>query len=175
METVEELVEFLQEALDDGARGRVIDTGEAWSIVRREGAVPEDAPDFRRTLHADLAEYGFAVLDAGLALNALETGHPLARGAFASSGKAFESLVRNGDPADPQRGFYRVIAAASYHLGSYAAVAYALFRPVDAGEQNLNTAETCLVRLMLRDLEGVTANRKGVAWRRSISGCRDRG
>ena len=161
METVEELVEFLQEALDDGARGRVLDTGEAWSIVRQEGAVLEDAPAFRRTLDADLAEYGFAVLDAGLALNALETGHPLARSAFASSGKAFENLVRNGDPADPQRGFYRVIAAASYHLGSYAAIAYALFRPVEAEEQNLNTAETCLVRLMLRDLEGVRDTARG--------------
>ena len=47
------------------------------------------------------------------------------------------------------------MAAASYHLGSYAAIAYALFRPVDAEEQNLNTAELCLVRLMLRDLKGV--------------------
>ena len=155
METVEELVEFLQRALDGDARGRVLDTGEAWSIMRQGGAVPDDAPAFRRTLDADLAEYGFAVLDAGLELNALDTGHPLARSAFETSGKAFENLVRNGDPTDPQRGFHRVIAAASYHLGSFAAIAYALFRPVDAEEQNLNTAEACLVRLMLRDLGGV--------------------
>lgn len=155
METIEELVEFLQGALDGGARGRVLDTGEAWSIVRRNGVVPDDAPAFRRTLDADLAEYGFAVLDAGLELNGLEAGHPLARRAFANSGKAFENLVRNGDPMDPQRGFHRVVAAASYHLGSYAAIAYALFRPVNADEQNLNAAEACLVRLMLRDLDGV--------------------
>lgn len=155
METVEELVEFLQRALDRGARERVLDTGEAWSIVRQDGMLPDDAPAFRRTLDADLAEYGFATLDAGLALNALNAGHPMARRAFVSAGKAFENIVRNGDPTDPNRGFHRVVAAASYHLGSYAAIAYALFRPVDAEEQNLNTAEICLVRLMLRDLDGV--------------------
>ncbi|MCY4320539.1 MAG: DEAD/DEAH box helicase [Alphaproteobacteria bacterium] len=155
METVEELIEFLQRALDGTARGGVLDTGEAWSIMRQGGVVPADAPAFRRTLDADLAEYGFAVLDAGLELNSLNPGHRLARNAFRISGKAFENLVRNGDPTDPQRGFYRVIAAASYHLGSFAAIAYALFLAVDTEEENLNTAEACLVRLMLRDLDGV--------------------
>ena len=155
METIEELVDFLQRALDSRARGRVVDTGEAWSIVRRAGVVPDEAPDFRQTLDADLAEYGFALLDTGLALNALERGHALARRAFVTSGRTFENLVRNGDPEDPERGFHRLMAAAAYHLGSYAAIAYALFRPVDAEEQNLNTAEICLVRLMLRDLDGV--------------------
>ena len=155
METVEELVDFLERALDGRARGRVVDTGEAWSIVRRAGVIPDEAPDFRQTLDADLAEYGFALLDAGLALNTLERGHALARRAFETSGRTFENLVRNGDPDDAQRGFHRVMAAAAYHLGSYAAIAYALFRPVDAEEQNLNTAEICLVRLMLRDLDGV--------------------
>ena len=155
METVEELVDFLERALDGRARGRAVDTGEAWSIVRRAGELPDDAPEFRRTLDADLAEYGFALLDAGLELNALERGHALARNAFATSGRTFESLVRNGDPEDPQRGFYRVMAAAAYHLASYAAIAYALFRPVDTAEQNLNVAEICLVQLMLRDLDGM--------------------
>ncbi|MDE0330241.1 MAG: DEAD/DEAH box helicase [Nitrospinae bacterium] len=155
METIEELVNFLQNVLDSGARGRVVDTSEAWSIIRQEGTLPKDAPDFRLTLDADLAEYGFAILDAGLTLNSLENGHALARKAFATSGRVFENLVRNGDPSDPQRGFHRVMAAASYHLGSYAAISYALFRPVDSAEQNLNTAETCLVKLMLRDLGGV--------------------
>lgn len=155
METVEEISNFLQHALGDGARERVVATGEAWSIVRQEGVHPEDAPAFRDTLDADLAEYGFALLDAGLTLNSLDSGHALARRAFAMSGKVFEILVRNGDPTDPQRGFHRVVAAASYHLGSYAAIAYALFAPVDSNEQNLNIAEICLVRLILRDLKGV--------------------
>ncbi|MXY69900.1 MAG: DEAD/DEAH box helicase [Acidobacteriia bacterium] len=155
METVEEITNLLERALSGSAQKRFVDSGEAWSIMRRDGALPVDAPRFGRTLDADLAEYGFALLDAGLALNALERGHSLARKAFVTSGRVFESLVRNGDPADPQRGFLRVMAAASYHLGSFAAMAYALFRPVDAAEQNLNTAEICLVRLMLRDLNGV--------------------
>ena len=117
--------------------------------------MPEDAPAFREALDADLAEYGFALLDAGLALNSLENGHVMARKAFEKSGRVFENLVRNGAPTDPQRGFHRVMAAAAYHLGSYAAIAYALFAPVDLAKQNLNIAEACLVRLMLRDLNGV--------------------
>ena len=155
METVEELVGFLERALAGDARRRIVDTGEAWSIVRHDGIIPTDAPAFRATLESDLAEYGFALLDAGLALNALERGHPKARKAFFTSGKVFEALVRNGDPTDPRRGFHRVVAAAAYHLGSYTAIAYALFAPVDATEQNLNVAETCLVKLMLRDMDGV--------------------
>ena len=166
METVEELVEFLERALNSQAREHVVDTGEAWSIMRREGELPVDAPEFRRTLDTDLEEYGFALLDAGLALNDLERGHDLARRAFSTSGKVFETLVRNGDPGDAQRGFHRVLAAASYHLGSYAAIAYALFRPVDAEEQNLNTAEICLVRLMLRDLDGVCETARN--WLRDV-------
>ena len=156
METVEELVTFLERALDGRARDRVLDKGEAWSIMRRNG-VPPPRMRFSPTLDADLAEYGFALLDAGLTLHDLNPGHALARRAFATAGRTFESLVRNGAPADPRRGFHRVMAAASYHLGSYAAIAYALFRPVDASEQNLNTAEACLVKLMLRDLGGVQA------------------
>ncbi len=79
----------------------------------------------------------------------------MARRAFFTAGRTFENLVRNGDPGDPERGFLRVMAAASYHLGSYTAIAYALFQPLNAAEQNLNTAEICLVQLMLRDLDGV--------------------
>lgn len=155
METIEELVNFLDRALAVGARNRVLDTGEAWSIMRQDGVLPGDAPRFRETLDADLAEYGFTLLDASLALKELEPRHATVRKALWISGRTFESLVRNGDPSDPRRGFHRVIAAAAYHLGSYAAVAYALFKPVDVAEQNLNTAEVCLVRLMMRDLKGV--------------------
>ena len=155
METVEDLVEFLNRALNVGARDRVVDTGEAWSIMRRDGVLPEDAPRFRATLDADLAEYGFTLLDAGLALNELERGHHMARRAFRKSGEIFESLVRNGNPADPRRGFHRVTAATAYHLGSYSAIAYTLFGQINLAEQNLNVAESCLVRLMLRDLKGV--------------------
>lgn len=155
MDRIEELLDFLQSALDNDARGRVVDTGEAWSLIRRKGVIPADAPRFRRTLDADLAEYGFALLDTGLALNELERGHRVARRAFFTAGRTFENLVRNGDPGDPERGFLRVMAAAAYHLGSYAAIAYALFRPLDVADENLNTAEICLVQLMLRDLDGV--------------------
>ena len=157
MDTIDDLVEFLEHALGSDARGRLVDTGEAWSIVRREGVVPTYGPSFRPTLDADLAEYGFALLDAGLALNDLARGHHMARRAFVTAGRTFESLVRNGAPDDPERGFLRVMAAASYHLGSYTAIAYALSKPLNAADHNLNTAEACLVQLMLRDLDGVRA------------------
>lgn len=155
METIDDLVQFLERSLVGGARGRVVDTGEAWSIMKRDGVLPENAPRFRETLDADLAEYGFTLLDAGLALNSLNRGHNVARRAFVTSGRTLENLVRNGNPEDPRRGFYRVMAAAAHHLGSNAAIAYALLNDVDLAGQNLNAAEICLIKLMLRDLKGV--------------------
>ena len=156
METTEDLVEFLERALDGSARGRIVDIGEAWSIIKRDGELPENAPRFPETLDANLAEYGFMVLDAGLVLNSLERGHhDVARRAFVTSGRTLENLVRNADPEDPRRGFYRVVASAAHHLGSNAAISYALLEQVELANQNLNVAETCVVKLMLRDLKGV--------------------
>ena len=71
------------------------------------------------------------------------------------AGNAFEALVQNGSPAAVDRGFFRVIGAASYHLASYSALAFSLIaqRPADA---NLAPAEQGLASLILRDLTGLS-------------------
>lgn len=155
MQSIEEVQAFLQRALREDARSRLTDTGEAWSIMRRDGQTAPDGPDFRATLDVDLAEYGFAVLDGALAMRSLDRRSPLARDGFGKSGRVFEALVKNGDPTDSKRGFQRVVAAASFHLGGYSAVAYALFAAIESESLNLNVAESCLVKLILRDMVGV--------------------
>ncbi len=155
MRSIEEIEELLNEALVGNARGSLVARGEARAIIRREGILPQDAPPFATTIEADLADHGFAVLDAALELRALDREHALLRPSFLTAGKIFESIVRNGDPSREDRGFLRIIAGASYHLASYTAVAYALFSIHDDQNLNLSPVEECLVRLILRDLDGV--------------------
>ena len=44
METSDELRAFLEKATQQGVWGRLQDRGAAWSIMRREGVLPDDAP-----------------------------------------------------------------------------------------------------------------------------------
>ena len=68
METIEELQQFLQGVTADGVRGQLLDRGTAWSLIRQEGELPADAPQLGAAIETDLAEYGFSVLRAALAL-----------------------------------------------------------------------------------------------------------
>ena len=154
LETIEELQGFLTVATRDGVWNRLLDRGTAWAIMREEGALPRDAPAFGATIETDLAEYGFSVLRAALALKeAGEAVEAVQRG-FEKAANAFESLVRNGSPEAVERGFYRVIAGAAYHLAGYSAIAYSLFNEYLA-DSNVNTAENALILLILRDLDGL--------------------
>lgn len=76
----------------------------------------------------------------------------LTNAAFERAANAFEALVRNSDPVAPERGFRRTIAAASYHLAGFTAVAYSLFNETP---DSLNTSpgETAIRHLILRDLD----------------------
>jgi DEAD/DEAH box helicase len=151
LETLNELTAFLTEATTDGLRGRLQARGEARAIIRREGVLPDDAPPFGDTIDTDLTEYGFSLLRASLALRESGGDAEIWRRGFARAGNAFETLVQNGSPEAIDRGFFRVVGAASYHLASYSALAFSLIaqRPVDA---NLAPAEEALVFLILRDL-----------------------
>ena len=71
MRSIEEIEELLTEAMEGNARGRLVARGEARAIIRRNGILPGDAPQFAVTIEADLADHGFAVLDAALELRAL--------------------------------------------------------------------------------------------------------
>ncbi|MGE0852985.1 MAG: DEAD/DEAH box helicase [Hyphomicrobiaceae bacterium] len=161
METIEELQEFLAEATAEGVWGQLLDRGAAWAVMRQSGQLPGDAPNFGETIETDLAEHGFSVLRAALALKELGGTEELAQRGFLRAANAFEALVRNGAPDIADRTFHRVIAGAAYHLAGYSAIAFSLF--VDQ-ETNANAApaEMTLIRLILRDLDGL--RRESRAW-----------
>lgn len=157
METSDELKAFLEKATQQGVWGRLQDRGAAWSIMRREGVLPDDAPPLGDTIEVDLAEHGFSLLRAALALREREGNSPLCQRAFEGAGNAFESLVRNGDPNDEARGFHRTIAGAVYHLAGFSAIAYSLFGEQQVSGLNANAAEAALILLILRDLQRLKA------------------
>ena len=156
METIDELQGFLAEATQDGIHGRLLTRGAAWSLMRSEGVLPEDAPALGATIATDLADHGFSLLRAAMALRAQAGSTDLTNRAFERAGMAFEALIRNANPQAHRRGFRRTIAAAAYHLAGFSAVAYSLFNEV-AEDQNQAPGEVALMRLILRDLGGLRA------------------
>jgi hypothetical protein len=152
LETTEELRTFLTSATQEGVWGRLLYRGAAWSLMRSDGVLPDNAPPLGATIETDLAEHGFALLRAAMALRAREGSTELASKAFDQAAKAFEALVRNADPGAEDRGFRRTIAAAAYHLAGFSAVAYSLF---NEAPEDLNAApgETAVMLLILRDLD----------------------
>ncbi|MBC7703453.1 MAG: DEAD/DEAH box helicase [Rhodoferax sp.] len=157
METSDELRAFLENATQQGVWGRLQDRGAAWSIMRRAGVLPDDAPPLGDTIEVDLAEHGFSLLRAALSLRERDGNSPLCLLAFERAGNAFESLVRNGDPNDEARGFLRTITGAAYHLGGFSAIAYSLFGEQQVSGLNANAAEAALILLILRDLQRLKA------------------
>lgn len=152
METVDELTEFLTTATADGILGRLLYRGTAWSLMREDGVLPKNAPPLGATIETDLAEHGFALLRGAMALRAQAGTSELTSKAFERAANAFEALVRNGDPAAPDRGFRRTVAAAAYHLAGFSAVAYSLFNEM-TDDLNTSPGETAIRHLILRDLD----------------------
>ena len=54
METSDELRAFLEKATQQGVWGRLQDRGAAWSIMRREGVLPDDAPPLGDTIEVEI-------------------------------------------------------------------------------------------------------------------------
>ena len=154
METIEDLRGFLADMTREGIRGQLLDRGTARAIMRQARELPADAPPFGITIETDLAEYGFSVLRAGLALREAGEHSELSQRAFERAANAFESLVRNASPEAVERGFYRTIAGVAYHLAGFSAIAYSLFGQHIAG-LNVTPAEDALILLILRDLEAL--------------------
>lgn len=154
METIDQLVGFLTDVTGHEYRGRLLARGEVRSIIRQEGDLPPDAPRFAANIAVDLADYGFSLLRASMALR--EAGGPrdLIQLGFERAANAFESLIRNGSPRARRRGFYRALAGAAYHLADYSAIAFSLFN--QRGENaNFSPAEDAISFLVLRDLQGL--------------------
>jgi replicative superfamily II helicase len=157
LETIDELEEFLGQATQPAIRDRLLDRGAAWAIMRQAGHLPEDAPAFGSTIDTDLADYGFSLLRGGLRLKEMGGSLEVAQRAFDRAANAFESLVRNGSPEALERGFYRVIAGAAYHLAGFSAIAYSLFSEYAIG-LNVSPAEDALILLILRDLDALSVH-----------------
>ncbi|MEI6927101.1 hypothetical protein WCV47_27865, partial [Klebsiella pneumoniae] len=96
METIDELTSFLAAATADGILSRLLYRGTAWSLMRREGVLPPNAPQFGATIETDLAEHGFALLRGAMALRAQAGASNLTSKAFERAANAFEALIRNG-------------------------------------------------------------------------------
>ncbi len=154
METIDELQEFLAANTAAGVRGRLIDRGQARSVIRREGVLPEGAPAFPPALDTDLLEYGLSVLRASMALREAGGNAETWRRGFLRSGQAFEARVRNGSGEPEDRGFVRILGAASYHLAGYSAMAYSLMNERTEA-LNLSPAEDALACLIFRNLDGL--------------------
>lgn len=160
METIEELQEFIEAIGQPNIRGQLLARGEARAIIRRNGQLPEGAPAFATSLDTDLSEYGFSLLRASLALRERREGNATVWSeGFLTAGNAFEALVRNGSPTMPQRGFLRVMGAASYHLAGYAAMSFSLMAQAQE-EANLAPAERAIMRLLLSDLGALRGEAK---------------
>lgn len=151
METIDELTAFLTTATADGILGRLLYRGAAWSLMREDGVLPQNAPPLGSTIETDLAEHGFALLRAAMALRAKAGASDLTSKAFERAANAFEALVRNGNPEAPDRGFRLTIAASAYHLAGFSAVAYSLFNETSE-DINTSPGETAIRHLILRDL-----------------------
>ncbi len=160
METTEELYTLLASATQDGVFGRLLYRGAAWSLMRTDGVLPANAPPLGATIETDLAEHGFTLLRAAMALRAQAGGSELTSRAFERAANAFEALIRNGDPNAVDRGFHRTIAAVAYHLAGFSAVAYSLFSQAAEG-LNMAPGETAVMQLILRDLDGLRAFVRG--------------
>lgn len=156
METADELALFLTTATQDGVWNRLLYRGAAWALMREDGVLPANAPPLGPTIETDLAEHGFSLLRAALALREVAGASELSSRSFERAANAFEALVRNGRPDAAKRGFHRTMAAASYHLAGFSAVAYSLFNEID-GNLNASPAEAAITLLILRDLDRLRA------------------
>jgi tetratricopeptide (TPR) repeat protein len=154
--TVQEITARIEHATQQGFRGQLVARGLARNLIWSEGKIPEGGQPFSPLLTSDLLSYGVALLQLGLELRSQERGSAVAIEAFERAAEAIESVVRDGDPAFNDRGFYAVLAAAAYHLGHFSARAFSLF-PSELESLNLSPAERSLVSLMRRDLAQLRA------------------
>ena len=172
METTEELLAFLAQATQEGVQRRLLYRGAAWSLMRTDGVLPQDAPALGATIETDLADHGFALLRAAMALRVRGGPAEMTNKAFERAGNAFEALIKNADPEAVDRGFRRTIAASAYHLAGFSAVAYSLFNEAAGGDLNLTPGEVAVMRLILRDLDGL--RRFVRAWLNDVAHSDDR-
>lgn len=155
-----DLAQTLAAATDSGFRGRLLARGQAQSMIRRAGVLPQEAPQFSPFLDADLLNYAYSLLSTGLDLLEATDGDgntsaqiTLAREAFIQSSYALEAATRNAAPAEDSA-FHVLVAGAASHLGGYAARAFSLMQASQRSGR-LTPMEQTLADLALRDLGSI--------------------
>ena len=156
---IEQLRETIEEAVQPDYRGRLLSRGQARAMIWRNGELPEGSPRFTENLSYELASYGLSLLSMAIRLREQGDEETLVPVALERAGDALEAVVSKGDPNDTTRGFYRLLAAAAFHLGGFSARAFSLLaRSVD--DSNLSEMERIFALLIvrsIRDLEdGIT-------------------
>ncbi|MEO3714117.1 hypothetical protein [Roseateles flavus] len=130
--TLEELRANIDAAIVPGYRARLLARGQARAMIWRDGALPQDAPNFGVELSDDLLAYGYSLLQHGLRYIDMGGDGETARKAFEVAAEALEAVVARG-AASAERDFHRLVAAAAYHLGRFSARAYSLlYQGLDA-------------------------------------------
>ncbi|MEI2775375.1 MAG: DEAD/DEAH box helicase [Tetrasphaera sp.] len=129
-------------------------------MIRRDGELPVDAPNFAATLDEDLLGYGYGLLSTSLRMiedddnDASESDNEdLLRQGFIHASYAIEAATRNASVTD-DLAFHRLIAGAASHLAGYGARAYSLVQAsLESGR--LTPMELTLADLITRDLDGI--------------------
>lgn len=152
--SIEQITALISEASKPNFRGELLARGLARNLIWSQGEMPEGAQQFSPLLTTDLLSYGLSLFSLGLELRTLDRVNPASLEAFARAGEAIESVVRDGDREFNERGFYTVLAAASYHLGHFSARAFSLF-PSQVEALNLSPAEHTLTNLLRRDFGAI--------------------
>ncbi len=162
--TIEEIEEAIQQAIASGFRGRLLERGLARSMIWIDGELPDGSPNFSENLSYDLLSYGYSLLSLAIRLTELNGNADLARAAFEKAATAITDVIHNGNSNDPERGFHKVLAASSYHLGRFSAKAFSMLnRSIE--NENLSRMEKMLSLLILRQFDDLET--AVLAWKTS--------
>jgi len=154
---LEQLQHAVRTATSPAFRDRLLAKGQARSMIWRDGLLPPGAPHFSRNLSYDIQSYAYALLSAAIRLREEEGDGALIRAGFEHSANALEAVIAKGDRNDPERGFHRILAASSFHLGRFSARAFSLLA-VSLNDSNLSPMERALALFILRSFGELEKN-----------------
>lgn len=160
-----ELLSDVQESTAAAFRDRLLARGQAQSFIRRDGVLPDGAPQFSTYLDNDLLNHSYALISTCLQLldssDAAEdyasedqaTRHGVAQSGFLQASYALEAATRNAGSAE-DISFHRLIAGATSHLAGFAARAFSLMQ-TSVASGRLTPMEATLAAIVLRDLDQI--------------------
>ena len=152
--TIEDLESDINQAISPGFRERLLDRGQARSIIWKDGVLPLNAPRFSPDLSYDLLSYGYSLLGMGMRLREMDGTPKIYQAAFSKAASSIEHVVFKANSDDVANAFHNILAASAYHLAQYSAKAYSLLRSA-LNEEIISFIERCLCKIILRDLNSL--------------------